>query len=58
MDPKNIKNSVRKLLAKIVSNSVASNYNFHGSRGKETFKNLKIWELVQGKDLLIFHFVS
>ncbi|XP_025269890.1 uncharacterized protein LOC112637062 isoform X2 [Camponotus floridanus] len=48
IDPKSIENSVRKLLSKILSNSVANNYNFHGTRGKQRFKDLKIWELVQG----------
>lgn len=42
IDSKSIENSVRKLLAKLMRNSLASNYSFHGSRAKRIFEKLKI----------------
>lgn len=53
VDSKSVENSLRKLLTKLLSNSVASNYSFHVSRLKKPFEKLKLWELALGKVLLL-----
>ncbi|XP_071576833.1 uncharacterized protein [Temnothorax nylanderi] len=47
IDPGSFDNSVRKVLSKIMTNTLAQTYNFQGRGNKRKFEALKTWELVQ-----------
>lgn len=43
------RNAAMNLMAKIMSNKVASIYNFDGKTWKLAFKETKLWQVVEGK---------
>lgn len=47
IDPGSFDNSVRKVLSKIMTNTLAQTYSFQGRGNKRKFEVLKTWELVQ-----------
>ncbi|XP_011705512.1 PREDICTED: uncharacterized protein LOC105460708 [Wasmannia auropunctata] len=48
VDPGSLDSSVRKILSKIMTNTLAQTFSFQGRGNKCKFEALKIWDLVQG----------
>lgn len=48
VDPSSLDNSVRQILSKIITNTLAQNFSFQGRGNKQKFEALKIWDLIQG----------
>jgi hypothetical protein len=48
INPGCLDSSVRKILSKIITNTLAQNFSFHGRGNKQKFEVLKVWDLVQG----------
>ncbi|XP_011859352.1 PREDICTED: uncharacterized protein LOC105556849 [Vollenhovia emeryi] len=53
IDKKSIENSVRRILTKLVTNTLASKFSLQGHGNKKRFDALKLWDLVQGKITLL-----
>lgn len=43
--------SALKIMPQIFSNCVGCNFSFHGERGKNGFKDLLLWQALQGKHI-------
>ncbi|XP_011859927.1 PREDICTED: uncharacterized protein LOC105557323 [Vollenhovia emeryi] len=54
IDPGSLENSVRRILAKILTNTFAQNFSFQDRGNKNKFEALKIWDLIQGALLQSF----
>ncbi|XP_018392916.1 PREDICTED: uncharacterized protein PF11_0213-like [Cyphomyrmex costatus] len=54
IDKASVGNSVRKILAKLVTNTLATKYSMQGHGNKKRFDALKLWDLVQGALLTQF----